>query len=293
MRAAIARRRSPSNSVPVEPLVGDWNGDGFDDVGVVVGDTFALDLDGDGVWEGNAGGDRVTRFAVSFGPGTPLVGDWNGDGRDEIGVFVAGGRFLLDANGNGVWNGKTSGDENVLLGQQGLLADQVPVVGDWNLDGRDDVGWAWDGLVRLDANGNRTWEGGAGGDRTNHNFFVFSAPQQGFVARFDLTQSPVFGSFTSADSRLFVDRSNNLAGDRPPGIDVSTQFAAFTGIGELLVCDWNGDGEAEVAKLVGGTRYQIDFDGNFKWLGPTAGDVAFEFDVGAPALPVPARWKSP
>ena len=270
-----------------QPLVGDWNGDGYDDVGVVVGDTFAIDLDGDGVWEGAAGGDRVTRFAVSFGPGKPIVGDWNGDGRDDIGVFVASGRFLLDANGDGVWNGKTNGDANVLLGLQGLLVDQVPVVVDWNLDGLDDVGWAWNGLVRLDANGNRIWEGNAGGDRSNHNFFVT------FVGRFDLAEPPVFGFFMPADSRLFVDRSNNLAVNRPPGVDVLTRFAAFTGIGELLVCDWNGDGEAEVAKLVGGTRYQVDFDGNFKWLGPTAGDVAFEFDVGAPALPVPARWKSP
>ena len=96
-----------NRSIPIDvtwpgvPLVGDWNGDGFDDVGKQVGTWYRVDLDGDGVWEGNAGGDRNLDFAPSFGPGVPLAGDWNGDGKDEIGTYLADGyQLLLDLNGN-------------------------------------------------------------------------------------------------------------------------------------------------------------------------------------------------
>jgi len=34
----------------------------------------------------------------------PVVGDWNGDGKDKIGVFC-NGSWYLDANGNGQWGG--------------------------------------------------------------------------------------------------------------------------------------------------------------------------------------------
>ena len=30
----------------------------------------------------------------------PVVGDWNGDGKDEIGVYRSPGRWYLDYNGN-------------------------------------------------------------------------------------------------------------------------------------------------------------------------------------------------
>jgi hypothetical protein len=96
---------------PGTPFVGDWNDDGFDDPGKLVGTTYSLDLNGNGVWNGNAGGDRVASFASAFGPGILLVGDWDGDGDqphgdDQIGVYIpTSGKFLLDRNGNHQWDG--------------------------------------------------------------------------------------------------------------------------------------------------------------------------------------------
>jgi len=100
-----------------QPLVGDWDGDGLDEIGVFrpkpwITDlepvsqqaardgatVFILDLDGD--FQVDA--DEV--FAFGQRDDVPVVGDWNGDGRDEIGVYrPLTGEFLLDRNGDRVF----------------------------------------------------------------------------------------------------------------------------------------------------------------------------------------------
>ncbi|MBI5559433.1 MAG: DUF1566 domain-containing protein [Deltaproteobacteria bacterium] len=105
------------------PIVGDWDGDGSDDVGLFSGSRFRLDDDEDGV------ADEVVAFGT--GTDTPVIGDWNGDGVDDIGVFRGAERkFYLDSNRDGV------ADSTVTIGR---LSD-LPVVGDWDSDGVDDIG---------------------------------------------------------------------------------------------------------------------------------------------------------
>jgi hypothetical protein len=64
--------------------------------------------------------------------GVPIVGDFNGDGISEIGVFIDG-QWFIDINGNGRW------DAEDLWAQLGSAADH-PVAGDWDGDGKDDIG---------------------------------------------------------------------------------------------------------------------------------------------------------
>lgn len=71
----------------------------------------------------------------------PVVGDFNGDGVSEVGVYYHG-EWFLDLNGNGRW------DEEDLWARLGSATD-LPVVGDWDGDGKDDIGifgpeWAGD-----------------------------------------------------------------------------------------------------------------------------------------------------
>jgi hypothetical protein len=85
------------------PVVGDWNGDGIDEVGVfrpsVSGGEWLIDADGDGLL---SDADRafvrdeafasVGEAALSGGARgvVPIAGDWDGDGRDEPGLFTPG-----------------------------------------------------------------------------------------------------------------------------------------------------------------------------------------------------------
>ena len=141
------------------PIVGDWNGDGKDDLGVFrnvngVGE-FILDTNEDGVLDA---GD--TTFIFGLGTDKPIVGDWNGDGKDEVGVFRG------NANGVGVFSLDTNGDHQFDAGDQvftfGLATDKI-VIGDWNNSGTDKVGVYRDngagvGLFSLDTTGDHQFD---------------------------------------------------------------------------------------------------------------------------------------
>jgi hypothetical protein len=153
-------------------LWGDWDGDGFEEVGKYVPalDAFLLDRNGNGLWDGAAGGDALVTIAPALGPGEPLVGDWNGDGADGVGKRI-GSRFLLDANENGLWDGAAGGDRNTAFAP-GQPADADALVADWDGDGSDDIGLHAPGSQALgegdrfllDGNGDGLWSGRAAGD---------------------------------------------------------------------------------------------------------------------------------
>lgn len=143
------------------PLVGDWDGDGRDDIGTYrvnggAGPMYFLD-EGPRGWTGATAGERGYQFGL---PGdVPIVGDWNGDGRDDFGVFrrndPRGPSYFLDEGARG-WTGATAGERGYQFG----LAGDVPLVGDWNGDGKDDFGTyrPSQGRFYLDE-GERGWTG--------------------------------------------------------------------------------------------------------------------------------------
>lgn len=121
---------SPTGDVP---LVGDWNADGTDTVGIY------RPTGGAPQWylatSNAAGGGSPS--PISFGnPGdTPVVGDWKGDGIDTLGVVRA-------VPGAPEWNlasANTSGGGTLTTFTYGNPGD-VPVVGDWDGDGTDTAG---------------------------------------------------------------------------------------------------------------------------------------------------------
>ena len=86
-----------------------------------------MDLNGDGRFNSN---DAFASFGTEGD--VPLVGDFNGDGVDEIAVYRAG-TWIVDSNGD---RQMTEVDRRIEYGKAG----DKPIVGDWNGDGTDDVG---------------------------------------------------------------------------------------------------------------------------------------------------------
>ena len=71
-----------------EPIVGDFNGDDIDEIGVVRGNLWIIDTDGDRRITGNDLRIEVPRDGTDS---QPIVGDWDGDGKDEPGYYDEAG----------------------------------------------------------------------------------------------------------------------------------------------------------------------------------------------------------
>lgn len=110
------------------PVVGDWDGDGRDSVGIYDVETRRFMVP---VSNSPHGGRRAMTPPVGPLGGMPLAGDWDGDGVDEVGVYEPATKrfsfYTLDGH---------RARPPVEFGAPGDL----PIVGDWDGDGVDDVG---------------------------------------------------------------------------------------------------------------------------------------------------------
>jgi hypothetical protein len=150
------------------PLVGDWDGDGDDDVGRWVPPFFYLDANGNRIWDGAAGGDAVADGRGHYAPRLPLIGDWNRDGRAETGVYSGStGNFGVDLDGDGF-----SADNSEIFRFAVSFPGSVPLLCDWDGDGTTNLGKVDGDVFLLDANANGSFDGNALGDRNR----AFAAP---------------------------------------------------------------------------------------------------------------------
>ncbi|MGC1275928.1 MAG: hypothetical protein WBC44_19660 [Planctomycetaceae bacterium] len=151
-------------------VVGNWNGVGSDKLGVGRtnrggGLRFFLDSNGN---RGFDGGDAVFDFGLAGD--IIVVGDWDGNGVDDLGVARRNGggglRFFLDSNGNRRF------DPGDTIFDYGLAGDKI-IVGDWDGNGVDDLG-----VVRPNAGGGLTVFPDINGNR------VFDATDAAFIYNF-------------------------------------------------------------------------------------------------------------
>ena len=172
-----------------------------------------------------------------------------------IGVF-RNGQWVLDANGNGAWDG--CGIEFCFsgFGQTGDL----PAAGNWDGGARSYIGVLRSGAGQwfIDRNGNRQWDG-----------CVADGCYSGFGQAGDL---PAAGDWNGAgfakigvfrNGQWFLDANNNGQWDRC-SVDLCLSFGQA---GDLPVAgNWNGGVPTGVGVFRAGTWY-LDFNGNGKWDG--------------------------
>ena len=100
-----------------------------------------LDTSGTGQWTTS---DSVAAFNEP--DAAPVVGDWEGSGRTELGFYLNGTWWLQTA----------SGIETFSFGFSG--SNVIPVVGDWNAGGKTEVGVYCNGAWFLDYDGSHIWD---------------------------------------------------------------------------------------------------------------------------------------
>ncbi|MCL2088072.1 MAG: M23 family metallopeptidase [Oscillospiraceae bacterium] len=152
----------PYGNIGDIPIIGDWNGDGKDDIGVyrpsmakfflrtgtttqeiyfgnigdvpIIGDWNGNGIDKIGVYRPSTAmfylriGTTTQEVRCGDGGDIPIIGDWNGNGIDKVGVYrPSTARFYLRI-------GTTT--QEIPYGNIG----DVPIIGDWNGNGVDKVG---------------------------------------------------------------------------------------------------------------------------------------------------------
>jgi hypothetical protein len=236
-----------------QPVVMDLDGDGFDEIGVYRPGMGQFIVDSNGNY--SSADDAPISFGPAYADNVAAVGDWNFNGKVEVGVFVRGERdvngdsvldpaedlngnrtfdtttgfwFLdrdgnfaqdpnEDANGNGVLDLTEDLDNDSVLDNDGPfsfgMATDTPLVGAWNVVGRDDIGVHRTGTNQffLDVNGDRavsTGEGpfafGVAGDRPLAGAFGFTNKSSIGVYR----ATTFLGSSIGGD-QFFIDTNGN------------------------------------------------------------------------------------
>ncbi|MDP9816091.1 S8 family serine peptidase [Spirilliplanes yamanashiensis] len=230
---------------------GDFNGDGKDDVVTFTrggaGDVYVATSTGTGFT--GTGVKWHDHFAV--GAEIPLVGDFNGDKKDDIVTFTRGSAknvFVALSNGSEFVGDAVKWHDSFAVGAE------TPLVGDFNGDGKDDIatftrGAEADVYVAL-SNGSKF----VGTAVKWHDWFAanWEIP---LVGDFNGDKKDDIATFTRGDSaNVYVALSNGTS-----FVGTSDKWHDWFAAGsELpLVGDFNGDKKDDIATFTRGTSANV------------------------------------
>jgi hypothetical protein len=234
--------------------------------GVFRNGMWYMDMNQSGMWDS---GDTAIPFGMAGD--VPVIGDWTGTGTKKIGIF-RNGMWYLDNPGTGTWVGCGSANDPTKDAciPWGVVGD-MPVVGDWNGNGKSKIGVFRNGMWYLDYPGTGTWVGcGAPKDPTKDACIAFGTA--GFI--------PVVGDWNgNGTSKIgvfgygmwFLDypgtypTTGQWVGCGAPADPTKDACIAFGAAGDIpVVGDWSGDGKTKIGIFRNGTWY-VDTNGNGIW----------------------------
>ena len=199
-------------------------------------------------------------IAVHYGvPGDrPILGDWDGDSFDTLGVKRGNTYYLRNVNRAG------SADITFSYGR----ATDTPVMGDWNGDGRDTIAVRRDNIFYVR---NSLSTGPA-----DYRFSFGTSTDTALAGDWDADMFATGGAFRTGTNKWYV-----MTG---PGLVASFSYGRPGDV--ALTGDWNGDTHATVGVRRGSTFYLTNS------LSGGAANITANF--GAPEdLPVAGHWDPP
>ncbi len=116
-------------------ITGDWDGDGEDTVGVFR-PSQGIFYTSNTLPAGGAGAPVTTGGYFGTAGDLPFAGDWDGDGKDTIGVFRPSQGIFYTSNTVPVGGAAAP----VTTGGYFGTAGDLPIIGDWDGDGKDTIG---------------------------------------------------------------------------------------------------------------------------------------------------------
>jgi len=221
-----------SGAHPVSVAVGDFNGDGKQDLAVLSGNISILLGNGDGSFSAARNFTTYQSFATSM-----VVGDFNADGKQDLVVVGAGN--LQYFRGHDVTILMGNGDGGFEFPKDFTVGDgtgESVVVGDFNRDGKQDLAVAyWSGFVSiLMGNGDGTFSSGQNVTTGEESESVVVGDFNG-----DGKQDVAVANFRSGSVSI-------LLGNGDGSFGAATNLAV-TNPYSVVVGDFNRDGKQDLA----------------------------------------------
>ncbi|WP_445635478.1 Peptidase S8/S53 domain-containing protein [Nostoc sp. DSM 114161] len=228
-------------------LVGDFNGDGRDDLAKVFNEANQANID---VHLSSGSNFTIARWATRQGgfwnSQKWLVGDFNGDGLDDFGnVFNDSNQASIDVH---LSNGSSLGIARWATQQGGFSNDQKWLAGDFNGDGRDDLANVFNDTNQASidvhlSNGNSLeiarWATAQGGFWNEQKWLAgdFNGDGQDDLAN-------VFNDTNQASIDVHLSSRSNFTNQR-----WATAQGGFWNEQKWLASDFNGDGKDDLANV--------------------------------------------
>ncbi len=243
-------------------------GGNSDEIGVWRGSTryFYLDTNGDGKYTNPATERFGTFLTATQANDRPVAGDWDGDGSDEIGVWRGSTRyFYLDTNGDGKYTNPATERFGTFL--TSYVSGDMPVAGDWDGDGSDEIG-IWRSSTRyfyLDTNGDGKYTNPAT-ERFGPFLNTIDSSDRPVAGDWDGDGSDEIGVWRGATRYFYLDTNSDGKYTNPATERFGPFLSATQANDRPVAGDWDGDGSDEIGVWRGSTRYfYLDTNGDGKY----------------------------